>query len=215
MANGEQIQEAAVVEARPGVEMVEAEAVETEAPAGGAEIPDEVLQIPAMQGLVAGQPGAFSALVEDFEKKPEGKVLAANVKPLQEAGFGLYRSLDGSKGVLFNTLFVSPEEIQAADQSGQLEAIAPPFDELNAAIAQSGSANPVLQEGARPTGMKMGGTQPSSAMPMPAGSPKPMPSGAQKTLASKRAANMQLGAPTSGPEPGQGRLLNALLKPVL
>lgn len=196
-----------IVEARPAASPVEA-------PSAAPELPDELIQIPAMQALTAGQPAAFSALLTEFEKLPEAKIIADNKDGLMKAGFGLYRSLDGNFGVVFNNLFASPDEVKAADQAGTLQEIAPPFAELNAAIGSSGSENPVLAEGERPTGFKVGSGAAAPVAPTTE-APKPMSSGTQKTLANKRAANMQPGAPTSGASPGSGRLLNSILKPVL
>lgn len=199
---------APTVEPRSGATATTATAKPT-----GAELPDELIQIPAMQALVAGAPPAFSDVLANFEKRPEAKIIAANKDPLMKAGFGLYRSLDGAQGVVFNQLFVSPDEIKAADQAGRLAELAPPFEELNATVAQSGPNNPVLSGGERPTGFK-GGPGAAPAMP-PMGSAPPPPASEQTALATKRANNMALGAPTTGPAPGAGRLLNSVLKPVI
>lgn len=206
--------EPVIVEPRAGVVPPPPDAAPAPTAEGGADLPDDLLKIPAIQAITAGQPAAFSALLESFQNTPEAKIIATNKDKMMEAGFGLYRSLDGAKGVVFNQLFVSPDDIKAADAAGQLDQIAPPFDELNASVAGSGAANPVLAEGERPTGFATGSGAPA-AVPMPSGEMPPMPSGAQKTLANKRSANMQPGAPTTGASPGAGRLLNSILKPVL
>lgn len=206
---------APIVEPRPGaVPPPPADATQAEAPTGGVDLPDALINIPAVQAITAGQPGAFSAILTEFEKVPEAKIIAKNKDNLMKAGFGFYRSLDGQKGVVFNQLFVSPDEITAADTAGQLEVIAPPFLELNETVAKAGADNPVLAEGERPTGFKSGTGAPASA-PIAAAPIRPLPAGAQKTLASRRATNLQPGAPTSGPAPGEGRLLASILKPVI
>lgn len=192
-----------IVEPRAGVEAKPAE--------GGVDLPDDLLQIPAMQAVVAGSPGAFSAVLSQFEKRPEAKIISANKDGLMKAGFGLYRSLDGQTGVVFNQLFLSPDEIKSADAAGQLATIAPPFDQLNMEVSGAGADNPVLAEGARPEGFAAG-------MAAPAAGPievSPPAAAAQKSFATKRANNMQLGGPTSGASPGAGRLLNNILKPVI
>lgn len=189
-----------IVEPRAGVEAKPAE--------GGVDLPDDLLQIPAMQAVVAGSPGAFSAVLSQFEKRPEAKIILANKDNLMQAGFGLYRSLDGQTGVVFNQLFLSPDEVKMADQQGQLQIIAPPFDQLNMEVASAGMDNPVLAEGARPEGFAAGAAAPSAG-------PPPMAASAQKSVATKRANNLQPGSPTSGPVPGEGRLLNNILKPVI
>lgn len=206
---------APVVEPRPGVVPPVTEEV-APAPEGGVDLPDDLLQIPAMQAVVAGAPAAFSANLETFSKMPESKIIAANKDGMMKAGLGLYRSLDGTQGVIFNQLFLSPDEIKAADQAGSLLEVAPPFDQLNAQVASSGTANPVLAEGPRPSGFKSGaGAAPAAAPAAPVGEIKPPGAGVQKSLASARSKNLQLGAPTSGPEPGGGRLLASILKPVI
>lgn len=202
--------ETPIVEARAAAGPVEPPAE----PTGGVELPDELIQIPAMQAITAGQPAAFSALLTDFEKLPEAKTIASNRDNLTRAGFGLYRSVDGAQGVIFNQLFVSPDEIKAADAAGTLLELAPPFAELNAAIGSSGSENPVLVEGERPQGFKVGGGAPAPVAPTTE-TPAPMASSAQKTLANKRAANMQPAPPTAGAGAGQGNLLRSIMKPIL
>lgn len=203
--------EEVIVEARPGASPVEEE---VKAPSGGVDLPDDLLKLPAVQGLVSGSPGAFSANLAALEKSPEAKLLVSNKDALIKAGMGLYRSMDGATGVVFNQLFHSPDEVKAADAAGQIQAIAPPFEQLNMEIGKSGANNPVLAEGERPTGFKTGA---SAQPPGPVGlaSPKPPAAGVQKSLANARSKNIQPGSPTSGPKPGSGRLLNSILKNVV
>lgn len=198
---------AAAVEPNPGVE---AQA----APAAG-ELPDEVLQIPAMQALFAGAPAAFSASLKEFQNRPEAKLIASNKDALQQAGMGLYRSLGGDLGVLFNMLKLSGEQLKAADQAGKLLELAPPFDVVNQQVAGSGENNPVLS--AQPPAGAAAGNTPAAAnqMQSPVRSPAPMSAGAQKSLTNARIKNQTLGRPVDGPKPGQGRLLNTILKPVI
>lgn len=194
-----------VVEPRAGV----TPPAEEPEPANAPELPDELLNIPAMQAIFAGQPAAFSALITDFEKMPEAKVIASNKDSLMRAGFGMYRSLDGAQGVIFNSLHVAPDEIKAADAAGQLQTLAPPFSELNASVAQSGANNPVLNASV-PAGMKAAPANTASAPLSP-----PQPASAQKNLAAKRIQNLLPQAPTSGATPGGGELLRSILKPIL
>lgn len=203
--------EEVIVEARPGASPVE-ETVSS--PEGGVDLPDELLKLPAMQGLVSGTPGAFSANLAALEKSPEAKLIVANKDNLMKAGMGLYRSLDGATGVVFNQLFHSPDEIKAADAAGQIQAIAPPFDQLNSEIGKSGANNPVLAEGERPTGFKTGASA-SAPGPIELQSPKPPSAGVQKSLAGSRSRNMQTPLPAGGPAPGSGKILNSILKPVI
>lgn len=172
-------------------------------------LPSELLQLPAFQALFAGQPPALSASIADFSKRPETKLVADNKDGLMRAGIGFYRSVGGDLGVVFNQMFVSGEELKAADAAGQLLEIAPPFDTVSQSVAQSGANNPVLNaqtpSGPRgapvPTPPQSGGKSPSAA--------------SQRKVTAARVMNIQPGAPTSGPSPGSGRLLNSILKPVI
>lgn len=176
---------------------------------GKSGLSSELLQLPAFQALFSGQPPALSAPIADFEKRPETKLVVKNKAGLLKAGIGFYRSLGGDLGVIFNQMFVSGEEIKAADTAGTLLELAPPFDTVSQSVAQSGANNPVLNaqtpSGPRgapvPTPPQSGGKSPSAA--------------SQRKVTAARVTNIQPGPPTSGPAPGQGRLLASILKPVI
>lgn len=177
-------------------------------------LPDDVLRIPVMQGILAGAPPAVSAPIAEFSQRPEAQLIKANLPALQSNGMGLYRSLDGNIGVLFNQLKISGDQLKQADQGGKLLEVAPPWDEVNASVGQSGGGNPVLAAGA-PTGPpNMPPTPPQMAQAPMAGG-KPPSAAVQKKTQTARLANAQPGAPTSGPKPGAGRLVNNILKPVV
>jgi len=177
-----------------------------EGPAGA--LPEELHRLPAIQGLLAGAPVAFSASLAAFAKRPEGKLIGENIKSLQDHGVGLYRGLDGDTGVMFNQLKISGDQIKAADAAGTLLEIAPSFDEVNATVGASG-----VPETAPPTGAA--GAPPPAAPQMAQAPVSPPPASVQKKMATARISNSQPGSPTSGPKPGSGRLLNSILKPVL
>jgi hypothetical protein len=182
-------------------------------PAGATELPDDLLKIPAVQGLIAGEPPAFSVPIAEFQKLPEAKLLVANKEPLMQAGIATYRSLGGDTGVLFNQLYISSQEIQDADKAGQLQSIAPSFDAVNQQVATSGANHPALRHsGNVPTQFK---TVNAPTPPQMASSASPLAPGAQKAMMKARTANMQPGSPTEGAVPAGGRLLNAVLKPVV
>lgn len=180
-------------------------------PASTASLPADVIQIPAIQALLAGQPAAVSASLTDFANRPEGQVIAKNAKPLMEAGMGLYRSLSGDLGVLFNRMYIHDEDIMAADKAGKLASVAPSFDEVNASITASGDKHPVLNA-KEPVGPASAPTpdlqKPQMAPPAPV---KPTPA---KVIGPKMTASVP-GGPTTGVAPGAGRLLNQILKPVV
>lgn len=174
-------------------------------------IPDEVLQIPAMQALFAGQPAAVSASITEFAKRPEGKLIQQNKDGLLKAGINLYRGLDGDTGVVFNQAYLSGPELQAADKAGQLSQIAPPFDTVNDQVAKSGANNPVLNAKS-PSGFK---TAPVPEAPQMASAVPPASAGVQTQAQSARVKNLTTQGPISGARPGAGRLLNTVLKPVI
>lgn len=215
-----------LVTPRPGTEPAPAPEVPTEAaaPAEGGELPDEVLRVPIVQALMAGQPPAVSAPIADMIKKPDAELLMKNKDALFAAGIGLYRSLSGELGVVFNQLAISGEEIQAADKAGQLQTLAPDWDQVTLDIQKSGENHPALSAkgptGPRETPPAVAPQSGNSApivpnVPAQGAAGSGLPAGAQRKLAGARAANMQAGSPLSGAAPGAGRLLNSVLKPVL
>lgn len=192
------------------------------APAGGAggAIPDEVAQLPPITALLAGEPAAVSLHIPDFEKRPESKALAAGGPALQEAGISFYSALDGKTGVMVNQMFMPPEEVQAADKAGKLLEVAPPWDAVEKAVVSGAPLDhPAFKgmKGANRTGQPATAPAPSpdqgassQAMNM-----KVPGAGSAPAQQQARAANMGAGAPSSGPKPGAGRILNSILKPVV
>lgn len=171
---------------------------------------DELLQIPAVQGLMAGSPAAISATIDDFQKRPEANIIIQQKPALMKAGIGFYRALDGGTGVVFNQSYLSGDELKAADKAGQLAQIAPPFDVVNSEIAKSGANNPVINA-APPTAFR---TAPVPEVPQTA-NVSSASSGVQTQSQRARVKNLQPKGPISGPKPGAGRLLNTVLTPVI
>lgn len=170
------------------------------APDEASELPDEVLKMPILNSLLNGAPPAVYAPSD--AKIPETKVIDKYSKELMGAGFAAYGTADGVNTVLFNQLFVTPEEIKAADANGTLLGqLAIPYEELAA-----GYEGAKLKDGEKPSEEP---TVPAGGMPAPASS------ATDKKLATARIANVAIGSPTSGPAPGQGRILNSALKPVV
>jgi hypothetical protein len=150
------------------------------------------------------------------EDRKEVKLIADNKGVLTQAGFGFYRSLDGKKGVMFNALHVHPQDLQAADRQGKLLQVAPDWDLVNHAIAKMGLNHPIHSMQAPPAGFAPPTPQapPQAASGMLPLMPPP-PASVGNKMASARIANIQPGAPTSGPSPGAGRLLNSVLRGVV
>lgn len=183
-------------------------------------LPPALLKMPAMQALVAGSPAAVSDNIKDFSKRGEAKLFVEHKDALAKAGFGFYRSLSGDIGVVFNMLHLHPQDLIAADKAGQLKTLAPDFDVVDHAVSKSGHNNPVLSRQSVPNGpaapravmppqMNSGGAMP----PAPAASAPP--ASAQRKALQARISSLNPGAPTSGPAPGQGRLLASIMKPVV
>lgn len=169
---------------------------------GEATIPDAVLEIPEFSGLLEGKPAAV--YVEKGVKTPETEVIMANMEPLANAGFGFYPSKDGVTAVVFNTQYISGEEIQKADEEGRLAEVAVPFEELKA------SFDSALGRQAAPAG--------AEAVPAPAPAQAAVPpqsASANNKVAQARLKNVAAQSPTAGPTPGQGRILSNIVKPVI
>lgn len=197
---------------QPKTQPAAAAPVEPELPAegGGEDLPEEVLQQPVMQALMSGSPPAVSSDIKALEASPLGAVLKKYGQMLMGAGIGFYRSQQGNLGAMFNQLYMQPQQIVEADQKGALQQVAPPISEVEKALASNPAQNPVLSASGPPG-------SPPVAPPAVGGSPAPVGGGAapQPSVQTARRRNTQLGSPTSGPAPGAGRVLNAILKPAV
>ena len=187
-----------------------------------AALPHEILKMPTFMALIAGAPPALSARIgKGHDDNPAFEVIKKHKDLLQQAGFGFYKSLSGHFGVIYNSLYIHPEDILAADKAGQLQHVAPPSDAIRHAIGKSGLANPILRVQNPPDGPAQ---QKSTAPPQTASGLLPVPSqqatpgpaaGVQDKGQQARLTALKGGGPLSGPSPGAGRLLNNILKPVV
>lgn len=194
---------------QPNPESIAAPAEAEQAPS----LPPDLLQVPAMQALVAGSPPAVSGTIADFQKRPEGKLIAANKEPLMKAGIGFYRSLGGDLGVLFNRFYISDQEIQEADKAGTLSQIAPPFESVNTETQKAGLNNPSFNHQGPPGGFK---TAPVPNVPQAATTiPNEPPASLQRKAMAGKVMNARPTGPLSAPAPGAGSLLRDILKPVV
>lgn len=183
------------------------------APAQTAGLPEELLQVPAIQAVVAGAPPAVSGTIADFSKRPEGKLIAANKEPLKQAGMGFYRSLGGDLGVIFNRFYISDQEIQEADKAGTLSQIAPPFESVNTSTQQAGLNNPSFNHSGPPGGFKQA---PVPTVPQASTTiPNEPPASLQRKAMAGKVMNAKPTGPLSAPAPGAGSLLRDILKPVV
>lgn len=180
-----------------------------------ADLPEELIKIPAVQAVVAGSPPAVSMRIKGSENRDEVKLLSENKDALMSTGMGFYRSMSGEIGVMFNGMRIHPEDLKAADKAGKLLQVAPDFDTVNHEVSKSGTAHPILNA-APPTGF----APPTAAAPPQSASgalplSPPPPASVARKLAAARVLNTAPGAPTTGPSPGAGRLLNSVLKGVV
>lgn len=187
-------------------------------------LPPELIKIPAIQGLLAGQPAAVSASLKEFSKQPEAKLISEHKDLLTKAGFGFYKSLSGQQGVLFNEFYIHPQDIQAADKAGKLGVVAPSFNEVNHSLSKMGTNHPIMTAKTpkskavaspgvtAPPQMGSGLAAALQPAPAPAAGGGHMPAGTERKLTTARLVNSQAGAPTSGPSPGAGRFVNSVLK---
>jgi hypothetical protein len=201
--------------ATPAPDMSAANAAQPSASEAPPSLPETLLKIPAIQGLMAGTPPAVSAPIKEFSKRGDAKLLIENKDLLLQAGFNLYRSLNGETGVLYNTLHIHGDALKQADAAGQLRAIAPSFDEINHKLGKAGVQHPIFnaQVPAGPVAPPIMTPPQGNAMPMPAVSVASTP--APRKAVQAKMASLAPTAPTAGAVPGQGALLRSILKPVV
>jgi hypothetical protein len=139
MANGNDIQIQPRADAAAPAAPVQSPTPEAQVPAGGGQsaLPDEVIQQPVMQALMSGSPPAVSANIEAAQQTEFGQMVSQFGQQMQGAGLGFYRSQGGDLGVVFNQLFLPPEEIVKADEEGRLMEIAPPLEQVEQAHRRS------------------------------------------------------------------------------
>lgn len=200
-----------------------AEAPPAESAAAG--LPETLIQVPALQALIAGSPAALS-FNQGFGNLPEAKEIAKHKDALLAAGIGFYRSLSGDLGVMFNQFHINGKDLQAADKQGKLLDVAPPFTQVNDEVAKSGDQNPILsaqgvpkafadaKSTLEPPQSASGATPPPTVSANPAGASGPS-AATENQLTSARLKALTPGGPTSGMSPGAGRVLNAIYKPVV
>ena len=164
-----------------------------------ASLPEDVLAIPAMHGLLHGAPPAIYS-PNTRRKDPELAIIAKNADPLLNAGFGFYKSKDGKFSVLFNTAYITEDQLKEADKAGNLTQVAAPFDQVKNSY-DAAISGPQGAPGA-----------PAPVAAGPQASAAPISAGAQDKITTARLKNLPYGSPTSGPAPGAGRVLNNILK---
>lgn len=156
-------------------------------------VPEEVLQLPIMAALLSGAPPAIYTKIGT--KTPEIATVLANGSALNKIGIGFYRSDKSKLDVAYNTRFISPELIRAADTKDKLKEVASNYAEVSASV-----------NGVAPT------MEGSPATASAGGMPSPVP--VDSPLDTQRKNNLTVQSPTSGLA-GQGRVLNSLIQPTV
>ena len=169
------------------------------------EVDPKVANSPPIQAVLAGNPPAVWA---DTENPGAGAVfIAQNLPSFGQLGLGLYRAPD--KAVLFNQQVLSPEQVKQMDASGELDSVAPPIESFFPNLPTEAQAS----EGTMPSPDAAVAPEAVSgaAGGIPAGLPGGIPPAAPKATA-MRLEQLQPKAPSQRPAPGQGLVLNGLLR---
>lgn len=193
--------------AEPAAAPVEPPApTEPESTGGEASIPEEVLRIPAMNGLLQGKPAAVYSPT-DKKGDPDIETVLKNGQALIDSGFAFYAAKSKPVNVLYNRLFLDDAALEKADAEGNLDSVAEPFDDVRASFDQLRKKAPTDGAPAAPQSAAM------APAPVPAGPPPsgaPAPASVQNKLATARINNLEPDAPN-----GAGRILSAIQKPVV
>jgi hypothetical protein len=161
-------------------------------------------------------PMAVSDQIHSFEKKEVGELVKKHSDVLQQAGIGFYTSLSGKIGVMFNALHLHPQDLMAADKAGKLTQLAPDLDKVSHELSKAGKNHPILSSQGAPGAPALPTPVAApQAGQMPQAAPVPAQTAMNRKLMQARIAALSPGSPTSGPAPGQGRLLSSILKPVV
>lgn len=185
---------------------------EAEAPApaeGGDTSGLASLKLPEMQAVLAGSPAAVSTPVAT--KNPDVATVWEERDKLGKLGIGFYKSLAGDTGVIFNSMYVRPEDLDAADKAGQLQQLAPPMEVVRTAVVSGGAENhPALT--AQPPPAPPAGSPPAPRQTASGVLTPTPPKSTLRRLHSERVKALEPGGPTSGMRPGAGRILNMLTR---
>ena len=179
---------------------------------GGETVETTFMKFPTLAALLAGTPPAILVKDKDRDRYPEIAFADANSDQLQSFGIGFFSPKAG-ESILFNQRVISPDEIEKAAKGKKegLAELAVPLAVLHASLRTPTA--PIAP------GLNVGALSEPPASQLPSGSlpvlPAPASASTSRKLASARLANVALGSPTSGPAPGQGRVLNNILKPTI
>lgn len=154
-------------------------------------IPESVLEIPLMRGILEGAPAAIYTPVGT--KGPEIETVLKHGKDLNAAGVGFFRDEANKLDVIYNSAYITKDLIAAAAKKNKIPEVAELLSDVSARV--------------------------NSAVGAPAGGAVTTTAGTAMNIQDSpintaRINNLQPGSPTSGAA-GQGRVLNSLLKPTI
>ena len=177
------------------------------APEGGGEIPEPVAQSPVIVAVLTGQvPGVY---VRPLYYPKAIQLAEGHANDIRNLGLEFYRAQDGAT-VLFNPAQIAPEEVEAADQQGELPELFPDYEQLT---GETPTAPPKGAKGFEDMA-------PGNALSKVRGTPRTMSQPAvpkssqalQADLSAARVKNVLPSGPVSGSNPVAGRVARAAAK---
>lgn len=176
-----------------------------QAPESEGNIPKDVLRIPAMYGLLQGKPAAIYA--PKNQPDPDLSTVIKHGNELINAGLHFYEAKSKPVNVLYNTLYLSADDLAKADAAGQLDKVAEPFADVRASF----DALRAKKEGTPASAPGDSASAVAPSAPPAAMGGTPAPASVQNKLATAR-----IGALTpEDSNTGRGRILTAIQKPVV
>lgn len=180
-------------------------------------LPESALKIRAVQQVLVGNPPGFRVPPGYFY--PDLKPLQTHMPELLKGGLRIYKAESTGDAVFHNPVLLPTEELKAIDAAGKLDQYIPEYGQMTGQLPTELSDEEAMKEfadsedthrrivaaGMVPTGSAGGSQTPQPSAP-------PAPAAVQNRIAASRSAALQPGAPSSGPAPGGGRILNGLLK---
>lgn len=183
-------------------------------------LPPEIASLPAVQLVSVGSPPAIR--VGPGEYYPEIDAVVDNLPKVLQSGLDVYRSMK-DEFVFFNPLFISEDELKYLDEQGKLADSVPDYGQVTGSQPQEIPDDQIASYLDRGDQIASGIAEATQGAPEEKptngpGTPTPVPAPTPQEQAAvmrnqQQAMSAMGGPPTSGPRPGGGRLLNALLQP--
>jgi hypothetical protein len=155
--------------------------------------------------LLQGKPAAIYS--PKNQPDPDISTVLKHGHELINAGFRFYEAKSKPVNVLYNTLFLSDADLEAADAKGQLDKVAEPFAAVRASFDSLRTKKGDVAAAPAPADA----TAAPSAAPAVAVGGAPVPASVQNKLATARIGALTPEDSTTG----RGRILTAIQKPVV